>query len=208
VCYLLIISVLITLLNCIILACPTVEVHMLLPCSDYRCSSIEYITVSALCACVGCHTGEEFGLWRLEQHHKEGFWSLDFCSSVLVASVTSLLSLLKKLSRRMRSPCCLCNWEFPPPMNFCMPEPIFMKLDMNIMASEPISTVNFINSSHQSACLYVYPIVARQRLGKNVTAETNTQANIGNLLDESFSMQSVSYQRRTCGFVCVSPYRF
>jgi hypothetical protein len=29
---------------------------------------------------------------------------------------------------------------------------------------------------HQSVCLYVYPtMVARQRLGKNVTAETNTR---------------------------------
>jgi hypothetical protein len=36
-------------------------------------------------------------------------------------------------------------------------------------------------------CLYVYPlIVARQRLGRNVTAITNTQATIGKLLDLSF----------------------
>jgi hypothetical protein len=39
------------------------------------------------------------------------------------------------------------------------------------MAPEPISTVYFINPSQQSVCLYVYPlIVARQRLGKTVTA--------------------------------------
>jgi hypothetical protein len=51
------------------------------------------------------------------------------------------------------------------------------------MAPEPISTAYFINPSHQSVCLYVYPpivarqqlgknrpIVARQRLGKNVSA--------------------------------------
>jgi hypothetical protein len=33
-----------------------------------------------------------------------------------------------------------------------MPEPIFMKLGMYIMAPEPISTVYFINPSHQSVC--------------------------------------------------------
>jgi hypothetical protein len=53
-----------------------------------------------------------------------------------------------------------------------VPEPIFMKL--GIMAPEPISMAYFINLSHQ----YVYPpIVARQRLGKNVTATTNTRSN-------------------------------
>jgi hypothetical protein len=38
-----------------------------------------------------------------------------------------------------------------------MPEPIFMKLGMYIMAPEPISSAYFINPSHQSVCLYVYP---------------------------------------------------
>jgi hypothetical protein len=32
-----------------------------------------------------------------------------------------------------------------------------MKLGMDIMAPEPISTAYFINPSHQSVCLYVYP---------------------------------------------------
>jgi hypothetical protein len=39
------------------------------------------------------------------------------------------------------------------------------------------------------------PIVARQRLGKNVTAATNTHAKIEELLDASFSMRSM-YQRK------------
>jgi hypothetical protein len=43
-----------------------------------------------------------------------------------------------------------------------MPESVFMKLGMYIMAPEPISTAYFIL------------IVARQRIGKNVTTETNT----------------------------------
>jgi hypothetical protein len=38
---------------------------------------------------------------------------------------------------------------------------------MYIMAPEPISTAYFINASHRSVCLYMYPIhVARQRLGR------------------------------------------
>jgi hypothetical protein len=48
---------------------------------------------------------------------------------------------------------------------------------MYIMALEPISTAYFINLSQQSLCLYVYPpIVARQRLGKNVSAAANARA--------------------------------
>jgi hypothetical protein len=65
------------------------------------------------------------------------------------------------------------------------------------MAHEPISTAYFINPSHQSVCLYEYPtLVARQQLGKNVTAAMNTQGTIGELLNTSFSMRSVSYQRK------------
>jgi hypothetical protein len=55
-----------------------------------------------------------------------------------------------------------------------MAEPIFMKLGMYIMAPKPISAAYFINPSHQSVCLYVYPlIVAGQRFGQNITAATN-----------------------------------
>jgi hypothetical protein len=51
------------------------------------------------------------------------------------------------------------------------------------MAPEPISTAYFINPSDQSVCLYVYPpIVAMQRLGKNITAATNAHV-IEELLD-------------------------
>jgi hypothetical protein len=38
------------------------------------------------------------------------------------------------------------------------------------------------------------PIVARQRLGRNVTAVTNTHATIEELFDASFSVWPVSYQ--------------
>jgi hypothetical protein len=50
-----------------------------------------------------------------------------------------------------------------------------MKLGMYIMAPEPISTAYFINSSNLSVC--VSPVVARQRLRKNVTEVTNTRNN-------------------------------
>jgi hypothetical protein len=66
-----------------------------------------------------------------------------------------------------------------PPIDFRMAETISMKLGMYIMAPEPISMAYLINPSYQSVCLYVYPpIAARQRLGKNVTAATNTHATI------------------------------
>jgi hypothetical protein len=41
-----------------------------------------------------------------------------------------------------------------------MPKPIFIKLDMYIMAPEPIPTSYFINPSHESVYLYVYPPIS------------------------------------------------
>jgi hypothetical protein len=97
----------------------------------------------------------------------------------------------------MRSRCCLCAFKSPQPINFRMCEPIFMKLRMYIMAPEPNSTAYYIIPSHQPLCLYVYhSLVARQRLGKNFTTATNTQATIEELLDASFPMKSVTYQRK------------
>jgi hypothetical protein len=45
----------------------------------------------------------------------------------------------------------------PPLVDFWLPEPVFMKLGMCIMLTEPISTAYFRNPSHQSVCLYMYP---------------------------------------------------
>jgi hypothetical protein len=99
-------------------------------------------------------------------------------------------------TRLMRSPCSLrVSESFH--INFWMPQPVFMKLGTYIMAPEPISRAYFINASHPSVCLYLYPpIVARQRLCKNVIAAAITHATIEELFDTSFSMRPVSYQRK------------
>jgi hypothetical protein len=65
---------------------------------------------------------------------------------------------------------------------------------MYIMTLEPIPMAYFIDPSHQSVCLYAY--VARQRLGKNVTAAMNIHATIEELSDASFPMRFVSHQRK------------
>jgi hypothetical protein len=77
-----------------------------------------------------------------------------------------------------------------------MSEPVFKKLVMYIMAPESISMVYVIHPSHQSVSICVSPLAARQRLGKNVTAATNTHATVEELLNVSFPMRSVSYQRK------------
>jgi hypothetical protein len=107
----------------------------------------------------------------------------------------SLLSLFwKNKSRRMRSPCCLCVCVSSP-INCWMPETIFVKLGMYIMAPEPIWTAFFINPSHQSVCLYVYPLSLLGDGSVRTLPRQRTQAAIEELLDMSFSMRSVSYQR-------------
>jgi hypothetical protein len=79
----------------------------------------------------------------------------------------------------------------------------------------------FINPSYQSACLYVYPSYRRKATGRlslspfsvlghgsvNMFPRQRIGATIEELLDASSSLRSVSYQRRVCGSVCVSPYR-
>jgi hypothetical protein len=51
-----------------------------------------------------------------------------------------------------------------------------------------------LHKSLSSVCMYMFPlIIARQRLFKNVTSATNTHVTIEELLDTSFSLQSVSY---------------
>jgi hypothetical protein len=58
---------------------------------------------------------------------------------------------------------CLCL----SPYEFWMPELIFKKLFMYIMEPQIISAAYFINSY---LCVYMNPTVARQWLGKNISA--------------------------------------
>jgi hypothetical protein len=44
-----------------------------------------------------------------------------------------------------------------PLMNFWIDEPIFRKLDIYIMAPEPVSVAYFINPTHQSGSICVSP---------------------------------------------------
>jgi hypothetical protein len=126
--------------------------------------------------------------------------------------VISLLSLFWKYKIvLMRSSCCLCVATCQYIAQMLTSEYLNQYLCnlVYIMAPEPILTAYFINPSHQSVFLHVYPLlllgkgsincithsVARQRLSKNVTAAKNTHATIEELLEASFSMPSVSYQR-------------
>jgi hypothetical protein len=85
-----------------------------------------------------------------------------------------------------------------------MPERIFMRLGMYIIAPGSISTAYFINPSQQSVCLYVCPpIVARQRLGAHVPMAINMHKRV-KLFEASFSIRFVSYQRTLYRSVCVS----
>jgi hypothetical protein len=83
---------------------------------------------------------------------------------------------------------CICNSS---PLNFLMPEPVFMQLGTYVMAPEPIPVAYFINTSHQSLCLCVSllslvskgsikripPFIAKQRLGKHIPAAKYTRNN-------------------------------
>jgi hypothetical protein len=71
----------------------------------------------------------------------------------------------------MQSPCCFYIFL----STLLMTEAVFMKLGMYIMTHEP---TYFINPFHQSVCLYVYPLVARQRLGNKVTVASNAHATV------------------------------
>jgi hypothetical protein len=61
-----------------------------------------------------------------------------------------------------------------PPVNLRMPEPVFMKLGMSVMAPELISTAYFINPFHQPVSVCVSQrTAARQRLDIHVPVAKN-----------------------------------
>lgn len=61
----------------------------------------------------------------------------------------------------------------PAGIDFWMPETFFMKAGMYNLALEPISTAYFINATHQSVCMCIPTVSARQQLSKDVSAATN-----------------------------------
>jgi hypothetical protein len=103
--------------------------------------------------------------------------------------------LEKKINkgRVMQSPCCVSMY---PPKLILKAEPIFMKLGINIMAPDLNSMVYLINPSHQSVCICIPLPLLGNGLVKKIIVATNTYATIEELLDQWFSMRSVSYQRK------------
>jgi hypothetical protein len=79
-----------------------------------------------------------------------------------------------------------------------MPEPIFMKLDMYIMAPEPFSMLYCINPIYQSLCLlYVYPLVLLLGSGSIDTFPWQwIYATVEDSLETFFSVWSVLNQRK------------
>jgi hypothetical protein len=67
---------------------------------------------------------------------------------------------------------------------------------MYITALEPISKAFVINPPISLCVCMCICIFARQRLCKNFNAAMNTHATIEELLDASFSMRAVHYQRK------------
>jgi hypothetical protein len=95
----------------------------------------------------------------------------------------------------MKSPWCLCICE-PPRINFWMPEPILLKFGMCIMAHEAISTAYFINPSHPSVSVCVSFLTSLRKRSVKTLPQQRTHATIEELLDASFSMRSLTYERK------------
>jgi hypothetical protein len=129
--------------------------------------------------------------------------------------IFSLLSLIWKTKCRHTDDHAVCVFVTLP-INFLKPEPVYMKIGMYTIGTEPISKAWFLNPP---IGLHVYvflsyrckggsvkripPFGARQRLGKRVPVSKSTSNNRWNA---SFSLESLSNQKRVSGSVCVSPY--
>lgn len=71
-----------------------------------------------------------------------------------------------------------------------------MKLGMCVMTTQSTLTEHFAVPSHQSACLYVYPLIlVRRQHGRDVFAATNTHETREGFFIASLSVRSASYQR-------------
>jgi hypothetical protein len=94
--------------------------------------------------------------------------------------------------------------ESPPPsIKFCMPEPIFTKFGTCTTAPEPISTVYFINPSHQSVSARV-PFLA---LLGNGSAKCIPLTLLGNDKVNTFPRQQIPETTELLDtYVCRSMY--
>jgi hypothetical protein len=101
----------------------------------------------------------------------------------------------------MWSPCCLCVCESTP-INFLIPEPIFMKLGIYIMAPEPVSAAHFINPSSQSVsvCVSLFPCYATDRKTRSRGKEyMQQQKNFWRRVSVGLSLYSPIFVRQQLG---------
>jgi hypothetical protein len=139
--------------------------------SQISVSASVIVCMCSLCYLLNLAVIERNMVSNMSIHIWKGIWALRLSNSInqIKNEITlSLISLFwKNECRLMRSPCCLFCVCGSPLINFWMSEPVFIKHSMYIMAPDPLSTAYFINPSHHSVCLYVYPsYLCKQRLAK------------------------------------------
>jgi hypothetical protein len=104
----------------------------------------------------------------------------------------------KNKSRPMWSPCCLCVWV-PPLSTFECLNQFLMKLYVRNDTGAHLNGV--LHKSQPSVCVFVCVsllIVARQRFGDTFLWQ-RIHATIEELLEASFSIQFVSYEKKSVG---------
>jgi hypothetical protein len=89
-------------------------------------------------------------------------------------------------------------------------EPVFMKAGMYIMAPEPISKAYFINPSHRSLCLCVYPFYLCYAKAQYSISFIPLPGNGSvNMFQRKRIYTTIEELLDACdsGVFCVSPYR-
>jgi hypothetical protein len=85
-------------------------------------------------------------------------------------------------------------------LNFWMPEAVFKKLCVYIMAHEPITMAYYIKTSYQSVSMCILLSLLRNGL-VSTSPRQRIHATIEELLEASFPIRSVSYEGRVRGSV-------
>jgi hypothetical protein len=94
----------------------------------------------------------------------------------------------------------------PPQITFWTPQSVFIKLGVCIMAPKPISTADFINPSHQSVCLCVYPYLLLLSSDLvNTFPWKERQATVEEWLEALFCVYVLCHIK-VCLGVWISPY--